>query len=136
MKKFMLSTAITALFVFQVANLQEARAELLYPVKIAYQSMKVRISKIQIQYDDKQLILSGFIKRRSYNSRVLTGHIYYSIMDNKGQLIKKGRTNYSSGLSLKRWEHGSHFSFVLPENMPEESSIKLGWQRNIKSTAL
>lgn len=130
MKKFMLSSVITVLFVSQFLSLQVARAELLYPVEIDYQPVQVRISRIKIQQDGEQLILSGLIKRRSYNSHVLPGHIDYSIIDGKGQLIKEGMTNYSPSLSLRRWKYGSHFSFSLSKNLPEGSTIKLGWHQN------
>ena len=55
MKNIMLSTVITVLFFSQFLTLQEVRAELLYPVEIDYQPIKVRISRIKIQDDGEQL---------------------------------------------------------------------------------
>ena len=92
--------------------------------------MQVRISKIKIQYENEQLILSGLIKRRSYNSRVSPGHINYSIVDGQGQFIKEGVVNYPMNISSRHSKYGSHFSFVLPDDLPEGSRIKLGWQKN------
>jgi len=109
---------------------QIANAELLYPVEIIYQPTQVRISNIRIESQSDQLILSGKIKRRAYNSHVLPGHIDYVILDVNDQIVTEGAVDYSSSLSLRRLKQGAHFSFLLPKVLDEGSYIKIGWNRN------
>lgn len=130
MKKLILSTVLIVLFVSPFLFLQSVRAELIYPVEIDYKPVQVRISRIKMLYENEQLVLKGLIKRRAYNSHVLPGHIAYSIVDGEGKMIKEGVVRYSNSLSSRRWKYGSHFSFVLPDDLPEGSRIKLGWYKN------
>ncbi len=107
-----------------------ANAELLYPVEIIYQPTQVRISNIRIEPQSDQLLLSGTIKRRAYNSNVLPGHIDYIVFDVNDQVVTEGAVNYSSSLSLRRLKQGAHFSFLLPKELDEGSYIRIGWNRN------
>ena len=130
MKKFILPISFLALFVSPFVNLQAADKELFYPVEVIHKSVKVRISNIKIQHQNNQLVLSGLIKRRAQNSHVLPGHIDYVIIDKQGQIIKESAINYSASLSLRNSQYGRHFNFVIPDNLPEGSRIKLGWHKN------
>ena len=130
MKKYILSTIATVTCITQLLFLQSAQAELIYPVTIDSKAAKVSISKIKIQKQNDNWVLSGKVKRRSYNSHVSPGHIKYSILSDKGQVIKQGATNYSPSLSSRRWKYGSRFSFVVPGNLPEGTSIRLGWHHH------
>ncbi|RKZ98208.1 MAG: hypothetical protein DRQ43_01825 [Gammaproteobacteria bacterium] len=111
-----------------------ANAELLYPVEIIYQPTQVRISNIRIEPQSDQLLLSGTIKRRAYNSNVLPGHIDYIVFDVNDQVVTEGAVNYSSSLSLRRLKQGAHFSFLLPKELDEGSYIRIGWNRNHSMT--
>ncbi|MCU7938633.1 MAG: hypothetical protein KZQ64_13595 [gamma proteobacterium symbiont of Bathyaustriella thionipta] len=135
MKKIKMFIVVTILFIFQVLSFQSARAGLLYPVDIDSQPVQVRIFGIKIKKHDKKALLSGQIKRRSYNSHVVPGHIYYSIFNGNGQTIKEGIVNYSASLSLRRLKQGSYFSFEIPDSLPEGSRIRLGWQKKSISCA-
>jgi len=128
MKKIIFSTIVSSLFLGQLLVMQIAKAELLYPVELSSESTRVRFSKIKIQTHHKQIELSGSIKRRSYNSRVLPGKISYIVNDGQGNIIKKGGINYSPSLSLRRWKSGSHFSLVLPNDLPKDTRIQLAWR--------
>ena len=130
MKKLFFSTALSILFISPFLFSQNVRAELIYPVEINYKPVQVTISQIKIINEKEQLVLKGLIKRRAYNSHVTPGHIAYSIFDGEGKLIKEGVAQYSNSLSSRRWKYGSHFSFVLPNDLPEGSRIKLGWSKN------
>ena len=129
MKKLILSIFITSLLFSQLLSLAIAKAEILYPVEVSSESTKVRISKVKIQNSNEQLLLSGLVKRRSYNSTVLPGHISYEVNDAHGKLIHRGDVNYSPSLSLRRWKSGSRFNLVLPNNLPKDSRIKLAWRQ-------
>ncbi|MFK5894978.1 MAG: hypothetical protein QM504_17305 [Pseudomonadota bacterium] len=125
MKFFILSTIMSVIFFSPFLNLQ-ANAELPYPVAIDAKAAIVNISKIKIQ----NLLLSGIVKKRSYNSHVAPGHIKYFIVSDKEQILKQGVVEYSPTLSLRSWRYGSRFSFVIPENLPAGAHIRLGWHHN------
>lgn len=123
--------ATYTLFISSVMLTQQmVYAQLLYPVEILYQPTKVRISNIKIERQSNQLVLSGIVKRRAYNSHVLPGHIDYIVFDINDQVVTEGAVNYSSSLNLRQLKQGAQFSFVLPKNLTEGSYIKVGWNRD------
>ncbi|NOQ79946.1 MAG: hypothetical protein GQ546_11155 [Gammaproteobacteria bacterium] len=123
--------AVYTLFITSLISTQQmVNAQLLYPVDILYQPTKVRISKIKIERHSHQLVLSGIVKRRAYNSHVLPGHIDYIVFDVNDQVVAEGAVNFSSSLNLRRLKQGVQFSFLLPNNLSEGSYIKVGWNRN------
>jgi hypothetical protein len=83
-----------------------------------------------MQQQNNSTVLSGKIKKRSKNSIIEQGHIKYYIYSENGQVIEHGQVGYSSGISLRTWKHGSNFSFILPNNMPNGANISLAWQAN------
>lgn len=115
---------------------QIANAELLYPVEIIHQPTKVIISNVKIETRTDQLLLSGKIKRRAYNSYVLPGHIDYVVFDINDQVVTEGGVDYSSSLNLRRLKQGTHFSFLLPKDLDEGSYIRIGWNPNHSMTKL
>jgi len=123
-------TKITFFILIQFFILPMAWSKQLYPVDIESDSAKVKFLQVEVHRQNDQLLLTGKVKRRSYNSTVLPGHIDYIISDSQGQIIAEGVTNYAPSLSLRGWKFGSHFSVNLPDNLPEDSRIKLSWQRN------
>jgi len=134
MKKLLLSTAVSSLFFFTLGGLQIAKAGLLYPVEVSSQTPMVKISKIKIQQHNQIWVLSGVVKRHSYNSSALPGHIDVAIMGpndgKKPQIITESVIDYSPSLSLRRWRSGSRFDITLPNNLPIGSTIKLKWHKN------
>ena len=125
------------LFISSVLLLpQIASAELLYPVEIIHQPTKVKISNIKIEPQSDQLILSGKIKRRAYNSHVLPGHIDYVVFDVNNEVVEEGAIDYSSSLSLRRVKQGAHFRFLLPKKMDKGSYVRIGWSQNHTSMQL
>jgi hypothetical protein len=108
--------------------LSTVNAQSLYPIEIDHQPVKVRIVNVIIENNDnKQLTLRGTVKRRSYNSHVLSGYIHYQILDNQNQLLNTGRI-IISGLNLRRNRYGRQFQLIFPDRLPQGSHIKLGWQ--------
>jgi len=90
----------------------------------------VKFVKLSIDSDDQAMVLTGRVKRRIYNSRVLPGHIDYLVVNTAGETLGQGAVQYSSSLGLRRWKHGSSFSFQLPEDTPNDAVIKLTFHRN------
>ena len=129
MKKLKLITINLFVFSF-ILSTQIANAELLYPVEIIYKPTQVRISNIRIEPQSNQLVLSGKIKRRAYNSHVQPGHIDYVVFDVNDQVVTEGAVKYSSSLNLRRLKQGTQFSFLLPEKLDKDSYIRIGWNRN------
>jgi len=126
----------TLLIAITASSSLNANAELLYPVEIIYQPTKVRISNIRIEPRSDQLLLSGTIKRRAYNSHILPGHIDYVVFDVNDQVVTEGAVEYSSSLNMRRLKQGAHFSFLLPKELNEDSYIRIGWNRNHSMTKI
>ena len=133
MKK-LLSIAVSGLFFSAISSLQVANAESLYPVEVTSKTPSVKISKIKIQKLNQLWVLSGVVKRRSYNSAVLPGHIDVTIVKTiagaQAQILSKDVVDYSPSLSLRRWRSGSRFNLTLPNDLPAGSTIKLKWHKN------
>ena len=127
MKKSVMSMTFFSLFLIV---LQTVTAESLYPIEVVSQSLGVKISNIKIQKANQQWILTGVVKRKSYNSSVLPGHIDITILGNKKHIVAQTQVGYAPSLSLRRWKAGSHFSFTLPSQIPRGSRIKLQWHKN------
>lgn len=115
---------------FQLISTNSANAELLYPVEISSQTPQVRINRINIESSNNQMILSGRVKKRAPNVHVIQGHIDYLILSSNGKIIASNAINYSPRLLHKRSKFGSLFNFVLPDNLPVGSTIKIGWHQN------
>ena len=90
----------------------------------------VKFQNVSINHDGDRPMLTGKIKRRSYNSSVSPGHIDYIVVSKDGLTIDQGAIQYSPSLSLRRWKYGSSFSVLLPENLPSHVIIRVGYHRN------
>jgi len=101
-----------------------------YPIEIISKTPKVTISKVKIDQINGKMILNGLVKRRSYNSSVVPGHIDITIKDSQNRIITNNTLNYTPSLSLRRWKFGSRFNFVLPADLPADSSVQIGWHPN------
>jgi hypothetical protein len=110
--------------------LQASATELLYPVEIKNKPPKVRIYNVKIQQQQDQLVLSGLLKRRSYNSHVLPGHIDYVVIDTNENVIKQGWTQSPTGLNLRRYRYAHQFQLLLPNDLSEGSRIELSWHQD------
>ncbi len=132
MKMFKLPIVLSIAFVLQSLLLTPVYAQLYYPIEVKNQPVQVRISQMKIKYsvenDNEDSVLSGRIKRRSYNSHVLPGHIDYVIIDRNDEVIHEGAIQVS-GLNLRKNRYGRQFNILLPKNMPEGSHIKVGWHK-------
>jgi hypothetical protein len=93
-------------------------------------SSKVRFHNVSIEYDEGIPVLLGKVKRSVYNSRVSPGHVDYIVKDAKGNVLMEGGAEYSPSLSLRRWKFGSSFAIALPENLPADALIQVGFHRN------
>lgn len=90
----------------------------------------VRFEHVEMENQDGRYVLSGKIKRRSYNSQVAPGHVDYVVYDGKGSVLTEGAIAYSPSLSLRRWKYGSSFSVLLPETVDKEASVKIAFHKN------
>ncbi len=132
MKNFKLPVVISIAFVLQSMSFTSVYAQSHYPIEVKNQPVQVRLSQLKIksgvESDNDNSVLSGRIKRRSYNSHVLPGHIDYVIIDRNDEVIHEGAIQVS-GLNLRKNRYGRQFNILLPKNMPEGSHIKIGWHK-------
>jgi hypothetical protein len=125
-------TAVTVVLLFvQFLLLQMVHAEELYPVQVNYQPTKVKISNLNVKNEQGMIVISGVIKRRSYNSHALPGHLDVQVLDNQNEVSQQGIIKVS-GLNLRRNRNGRQFRISLDNELPEGSYIKLGWHDNQK----
>ena len=138
MKKFkfpvVMKVVISIAFVLQSLILNSVYAQSHYPIEVKNQPVQVRISQLKIKSgiendNNEDKVLSGLVKRRSYNSHVLPGHIDYVIFDSNDDVTHEGAIQVS-GLNLRNSRYGRQFKILLPKNMPEGSHIKIGWHKN------
>lgn len=126
MKNFML---IIAIFLAVTGSHAIYAEEVAFEIDIV-SSSKVRFQNVSIEYDEGIPVLVGKVKRSVYNSRVSPGHIGYIVKDAKGNVLIEGEAEYSPSLSLRRWKFGSSFAIAMPENLPADALIQLGFHRN------
>jgi hypothetical protein len=98
----------------------------LYPVEIKTNSNKLTIFKIKLMPSEKNILLTGVVKRRSYNSHILPGHIDYRIVDADKQIFKEGIIRVI-GLNLRKNSYGRAFELFIEEKLPQNSIIQLSW---------
>lgn len=91
---------------------------------------KVRFESLSIEYVEGSPILAGKVKKKSYNTSVLSGHVDYIIKDSNGAVIVEGGVQYRPSLALRRWKYGSSFSIELPKDLPADATIQVGFHRN------
>jgi hypothetical protein len=131
MKKITSLVAITSLFITQLFALQIANAtQKNYQIEIAPHSPSIKFSRLKVQNENQQLVLSGRLKRRSPNTHVFPGHLDVVVKGNDNQAILHKTISYSPNRLHKRSVFGSEFKLVLPENLPKGSAIKVKWHRN------
>lgn len=81
MKKFKFSVVMTVVisiaFVLQSLIISSVYAQSQYPIEVKNQPVQVRISQLKIKsgIENESRALSEIVKRRSYNSHILPGHI-------------------------------------------------------------
>ena len=100
------------------------------PQLIMAKSNKVRFEHVVMELQGQHYVLSGKIRRKSYNSQVAPGHIDYAAFDNEDNLITEGAVRYSPSLSLRRWKHGSTFSIKLPTSVTETATIRISFHKS------
>jgi len=118
------------LFIILLAFFLNVQAQIPYTVDIDSGSAKIKIFNVKIKQHNQNLVLTGSIKRRSYNSKIQPGHINYIIENSLGKILQQGNSKYAPSLSLRRWKHGGKFTIRLPNNLPKNSKIKLSWHKN------
>jgi hypothetical protein len=132
MKKFKVTTVISIALFLQLPFIQSVYSQSHYPVEVQYQPVQVRISNLKIISDvennQANKVLSGTVKRRSYNSHVLQGHIDYVVLNKANGIIHEGAINVP-GLNLRNNRYGRQFKILLPATLPEGSHIKIGWHK-------
>ncbi|MFK5986031.1 MAG: hypothetical protein QM479_11485 [Pseudomonadota bacterium] len=85
--------------------------------------------------NNAQAELNYAVKKRSYNSYIVPGHIDYLIIAANGKLIRSQTVNYSPSLSQRRWKFGSKFSFFYPKIFHKVVLLNLpGIQTSQKTT--
>ncbi len=137
MKKMTLLFAISSLFITPLFALKCVNAtEKNYQIEIVPHSPNVKLSRVNIQSENNQFILSGRVKRRSPNTLVFPGHIDVVVKSDSSQIIFHKVIRYSPSTLHKRSHFGSQFNFLLPENLPTGSTIKIKWHSNQSSDHL
>ena len=129
MNKIQLAAMTVALFIAQFLLIQMVHAEMPYPVEVNYQPTKVKISNIKVTKEHGMEVISGVIKRRSYNSHALPGHLDVQIIDSQNVILQQGIIKVS-GLNLRRNRNGHQFHMTLNNKLPEGSYVKLDWHNN------
>lgn len=132
MNKIQLAVVAIALLSMQILLLPIARAQVLYPIEVNHQPEKIKISNIQVTKHNEQLVVSGVVNRRAYNSHVLPGHIDLVIFDTNKHILKQGIIKVS-GLNLCHNRYGRQFRIAFDNDLPEGSYIKMGWHHNQNS---
>lgn len=123
---FVLAACLAAIYT-PLINADESTftIDVVSPNKVRFENVSV------VESEDGISVLVGKLKRSVYNSTVLPGHVDYAIKDGKGVLIVEGGAQYSPSLSLRRWRHGSSFSIALPEELPDDVIVQVGYHRNV-----
>lgn len=134
MNKTQLTAITVALLFVQFLLLQMVHAEMPYPVQVNYQPTKVKISNINVKKEQGMFVISGVIKRRSYNSHALPGHLDVQVVDSQNEILQQG-TIKVSGLNLRRNRNGRQFRISLDNTLPKGSYIKLDWHDNQMSSS-
>lgn len=132
MNKIKLSAVTAALLFSPFLLLKTVHAELLYPVEIDYQPVKVKISKLNVKKHNDSVVVSGTINRHAYNSHVLPAHIDLLVLDSNKKIFQRGIINVS-GLNLRHNRYGRQFRIALSNDLPQGSTIKLGWHQKSAS---
>lgn len=99
-------------------------------IKVELETHNVVFQNLSFDQIDDGSVVTGKIKKRSYNSRVSPGHIDYAIYDASGKLIDEGAVQYTPSFMLRRWKYGSSFSFKVPDNLPRNSTVKVSHHKN------
>jgi hypothetical protein len=132
MKKFKVTTVISIVLFLQIPFIQSVYSQSHYSVEVQHQPVQVRISNLKIISDvennQANKVLSGTVKRRSYNSHVLPGHIDYVVLNKANGIIHEGAIKVA-GLNLRNNRYGRQFNILLPATLPEGNHIKIGWHK-------
>jgi hypothetical protein len=91
---------------------------------------KVKFENVNVVAAGEGRVLKGKIKKSIYNSRLPAGHIDYLVLSSGGDVLVEEGFQYNKSLSLRRWKRGSSFSVVLPENIPDDAVIRIGFHKN------
>lgn len=115
--------------IFGLLCLTTVSAEHALNIEVEPTHTPVRIYQLNLLSEDNGHQLTGKIKQRNKQTNLPQGEIAYVVKNFQGILLHHGRVNYSPSLSLQRWKHGSRFEIQLPNNLPENSLIRVGWKR-------
>ena len=99
-------------------------------VEIVRQSPYVRLFNVNFNTLNNQLEVTGKVKKVRHNAHILPGHVDYVVLDENQKIIQTGKVKYKPGLFLRSPKHGSEFSIILANNIPENAILKLAWHHN------